>query len=108
MPGEPVTITFELEATTGSSSPVTGSAWPSPGSDWPNSWPPPEPVTLTVDAGSIRLALPTLHNASERDGGEPTPQFTPAPPDADEHEIGRRPPTVWRIEHDVLAARRAR
>jgi hypothetical protein len=62
-------------------------------------------VTLTVDTGSIRLALPTLRSAADRDDAEPVPTFTPAPDESDEHDPSGDPPTVWRIEHDVLGRR---
>ena len=73
VPGEPVTVTLELEATAWIFEPGHRIRLDLAGSDWPNSWPPPEPVTLTVDTGSIRLALPTLHGAADRDDGEPGP-----------------------------------
>ncbi len=104
VPGEPVTVTVELEAT----------AWiyevghrirlDLAGADWPNSWPPPEPVTLTVDTGSLELALPTLHREVDRERAEPAPVFTPARAERDDHSAGAVP-TVWRIEHDVLGRR---
>jgi predicted acyl esterase len=103
VPGEPVTITFDLEATAWIFEAGHRIRLDIAGSDWPNSWPPPAPVTLTVDTGSIRLALPTLHGAAEREGGEPTPVFAAAPDDDDDADSGDNPPTVWRIEHDVLA-----
>jgi hypothetical protein len=104
VPGEPVTITLELEATAWIFEPGHRIRLDLAGSDWPNSWPPPEPVTLTVDTGSLRLTLPTLHGANEREGGEPVPVFTPARAEPDEPDGpgDDHPPTVWRIEHDVL------
>jgi hypothetical protein len=102
VPGEPVTITLDLEATAWIFEPGHRIRLDLAGSDWPNSWPPPEPVTLTVDTGSIRLALPTLHSAAHREGGEPTPVFTPAPADSTADDPSESLPTVWRIDHDVL------
>jgi hypothetical protein len=54
---------------------------------------------LTVDAGSLSLALPTLADAT---GSEPVPEFSPAPVDEDDHDPSGDRATVWRIDHDVL------
>jgi predicted acyl esterase len=44
------------------------------GSDWPNTWPPPEPVTLTFDRASAMLTLPVL------DGPSPVTERPVLPP----------------------------
>ncbi len=44
------------------------------GTDWPNAWPPPEPVTLTIDRATATLELPVL------DGPSPTPELPVVPP----------------------------
>jgi predicted acyl esterase len=96
----PITLDLELEATTWVFEPGHRIRLSLAGTDWPNTWPPPGPVTLTVDPGSVELVLPTLPPASTL----PPPTFTPPPtaaaalPDED----GDERPTVWRIEHDVL------
>jgi uncharacterized protein len=102
VPGEPVTVTLELEATAWIFEPGHRVRLDLAGTDWPNTWPPPEPLTLTVDTGSLRLTLPTLHSAAERDGGEPVPVFPPPPNGPDESDASVSLPMTWRIEHDVL------
>ena len=98
-----MTITLELEATAWIFEPGHRIRLDLAGADWPNSWPPPEPVTLTVDTGSIRLALPTLHGAADRERRSRCPTFTPgARPSPTSTTPRDDPPTVWRIEHDVL------
>jgi predicted acyl esterase len=99
VPGGPVTITLELEATAWIFEEGHRVRLDVAGADWPNTWSPPAPLTLSVDVGSLRLALPTLADAT---GSEPVPEFTPAPPDEDEHDPSADRPTVWRIDHDVL------
>jgi uncharacterized protein len=92
-PGEWVDVDIAFEATTWTL--VTGRVLrlAIAGTDWPNCWPPPGPLTLEVDAGTVALqlplttALPTSAHA-----------FVPGPgPHADEAEG-----VEWRIEHDVL------
>jgi hypothetical protein len=104
--GEPVAVAVELEAT----------SWVVPaghilrlaiaGTDWPNTWPPPAAVNLEIDRRSVELALPVV--TTDAPLPDP-PRFAPPPvdPAADGAEIGAGPtrPTVWRIEHDVLARR---
>ncbi len=101
VPGAPVTVTLELEATAWIFEAGHRVRLDVAGTDWPNTWSPPAPVTLAVDAATLRLALPTLADAT---GAEPVPEFTPAPPDDDEHDPSGDRPTVWRIDHDVLAS----
>ncbi len=70
------------------------------GSDWPNNWPPPRPGLLALDRASIELALPVV----EGEPVAPPPQFAPSS-GKDSHgpeRSGEQPPTVWRIERDVL------
>jgi hypothetical protein len=75
------------------------------GTDWPNTWPPPTPVTLTVERSSVRLELPSV------DGPGPVPEPPPLQPpagddsqdDSDADRDGGAP--LWRLEHDVLARR---
>jgi hypothetical protein len=76
------------------------------GTDWPNTWPPPAPVTFTVERSSVRLELPTV------DGPAPVrepPSLRPPPVDDDGHTEGANDaddvPPIWRLEHDVLARR---
>jgi predicted acyl esterase len=95
VPGEPVTVTVELEATAWTFEPGHRIRLDLAGADWPNTWPPPAPVTLTVDAGSLRLTLPTLAEPPTA----PAPAFHPPPPDT---EPAEPEDVTWRIDHDVL------
>jgi predicted acyl esterase len=100
-PGEPVTVTVELEATTWVFEPGHRIRLDLAGTDWPNTWAPPAPLTVTVDAASIELVLPTLASTT---GDLPEPAFTPPPPpDADDEPAPGAPGVVWRVDHDVLA-----
>jgi putative CocE/NonD family hydrolase len=72
------------------------------GSDWPNAWPPPEPVTLTIERSSAVLTLPVM------DGPSPVSDRPSLPP-PQRPERPAEPPgrgeggvLVWRIEHDML------
>jgi hypothetical protein len=99
-PGAPVTLDLALEATTWTYEPGHRIRLSVAGTDWPNTWPPPTPVTLTIDPGSVELLLPTLPSEPSL----PAPTFAPphdasTPPDEGDH--GTRP-TIWRVEHDVL------
>jgi predicted acyl esterase len=98
VPGEPVTVTVGLEATTWVFEPGHRIRLDLAGADWPNTWAPPAPGTLSVDAASIELVLPTLAGT---DGSAPAPAFTPPPRGEDDDHPPSVPP-VWRIEHDVL------
>ncbi len=72
-------------------------------SEWPNAWPSPLGGTLTLDLDSLVFTVPTVD-------GPPViaelPVFTPS---SGEETHGPDPdtsisqPTVWRVEHDVLA-----
>ena len=98
--GEAVEVTVELEAASYVFPPGHRIRLAVAGTDWPNTWPPPTPVTLTVDRASVRLALPVLEGAAPI--VEP-PTFH-APLDSSEEdgeEPGTRP--IWRFEHDILA-----
>jgi predicted acyl esterase len=86
------------------------------GADWPNVWPPPGPVTLTIERDDSRLSLPVVQ------GPRPTtesPKLTPpreetgassaaSPLDLETRagvrgSGGTAPPARWWIEHDLLA-----
>lgn len=84
------------------------------GADWPNVWPPPGPLSLTVERPGSRLVLPTV-SGPPPDAGRPS--F--APPRAESQRAavssedlesrpgvrgsaGIAPEPVWRVEHDVL------
>ena len=58
------------------------------GTDWPNAWPPPTPVTLTLDRSASSLVLPVLEGPSP----EPAPRLEILPPPPREPD-----PTVVRV-----------
>jgi uncharacterized protein len=100
-PGAPTAVTVELEATSWIFEAGHRIRLALAGADWPNVWPPPAPGTLELERASIELALPVVV-------GEPpiseTPQFAPSP-GKDPHAAdpaGEQPPTIWKIERDVL------
>ncbi len=52
--------------------------------------------------GSLRLALPTLHGGPDREVASRCPSSARARPSPTSTTPSDDPPTVWRIEHDVL------
>ncbi len=100
-PGAPTALTVELEATSWIFEAGHRIRLALAGADWPNVWPPPAGGTLELERASIELALPVV--AGEPPISEP-PQFAPSP-GGDPHAAdpaGEQPPTIWRIESDVL------
>jgi uncharacterized protein len=88
-------LPLELEATSWVFEPGHRIRLSLAGADWPNIWPPPQAGTFTV--GDVELELPVL------DGPPPIaepPTFAPPPPKKPDEPGG--PPTVWRVERDVL------
>jgi uncharacterized protein len=94
VPGEWVEVTIGLEATTWRLLPGHVIRLAVAGTDWPNCWPPPGPVTLSVDAGSVVLDLPVVEGLSPS-----THRFEPGPGPSDDEADG----VEWRIVHDVMA-----
>lgn len=92
-PGEWIDVDIAFEAATWTLVPGRTLRLAIAGTDWPNCWPPPGPLTLEVDAGSVELALPLTSGLVDS-----THRFVPGrgpnPEEADGVE--------WRIEHDVL------
>jgi putative CocE/NonD family hydrolase len=102
-PGTAYRVTFELEVASWGYEPGHKIRLDIAGTDWPNAWPPPRPVTLTIERAGSTLVLPTLTGPSpiaERPAlPEPTRQAQPL-----ESSRGAAMPSVtWRIEHDVVA-----
>jgi len=97
-PDRPYRISFELEVAGYIFEPGHRIRLDLAGTDWPNAWPPPEPVTLTVERAGSALVLPTLA------GPPPIPERPSLPPPTREpHEIessrgrpGPSPPTAVR------------
>ena len=97
-PGEPYTISFELDATSWIFESGHSLRLDLAGADWPNAWPPPEPLILTVDPAASSLELPVV------EGPPPVtevPSFAP-PPVGKKDDVPPKTPPVWRFEHDVL------
>jgi hypothetical protein len=102
VPGEPVDVEIELEATSWVFEPGHRVRLALAGTDWPNAWPPPAPLTLSVERSSVSLLLPELPPPDEP---RPVPAFTA--PGADAWHGGAdtgepQPEMVWRFTHDVL------
>ena len=100
-PGVPTRVRIPLEVTSWTFDAGHRIRLDLAGSDWPNAWPPPEPLSLTIDRASAVLTLPVM------DGPSPVterPVFAPPQPEIHAEPPGDRPEgvLVWRMEHDVL------
>lgn len=84
MPGEPVTVAIELDATSWIWERGHRVRLDIAGSDFPSSWPPPEAGTLTVDRAGSALVLPVLRGPS---------------PDPDPPSFAPGDPAPHRVEH---------
>jgi hypothetical protein len=92
-PGTWADARVELEATTWTLTPGHTLRLAIAGSDWPNCWPPPAPLTLSVDRASIALRVPVVDGLAES-----RHVFAPGDgPSADDAEG-----VVWNVSHDVL------
>ncbi|HSL10494.1 MAG TPA: CocE/NonD family hydrolase [Actinomycetota bacterium] len=96
-PGEPVTATIELDATSWIWEPGHRVRLDLAGSDFPSTWPPPYAGTLAVDAASSTLVLPVLDGPPVAD----PPVFSPG-----EREAHRVEHVTWTSTEDVLGRRR--
>jgi uncharacterized protein len=94
VPGEWIDVTIGLEATTWRLLPGHVIRLAVAGTDWPNCWPPPGPVTLSVDAESVVLDLPVVDGLPDS-----VHRFEPGEGPSDDEADG----VAWRIEHDVIA-----
>jgi uncharacterized protein len=97
--GEIQDVALELDATSWIFEPGHRLRLDLAGSDWPNAWPPPEPVTLTIDAQGTTLVLPVVDDAPP---AESRPAFN-APPNKEPPAASSKDPPVWRLERDVLS-----
>ena len=101
VPGVPVEIELELEATSWIFEPGHRLRLALAGSDWPNTWPPPHDGSLVVDRGSVELDLPVLHGPPIA----PPPTFQPPHRSSDddgEDDAAPAPPVVRAIEQDAV------
>ncbi|MEA2556062.1 MAG: uncharacterized protein QOI60_1393 [Actinomycetota bacterium] len=97
-PGEPVTATIELDATSWVWEPGHRLRLDLAGSDFPSSWPPPEGGTIAIDRARSTLILPVLDGPPLLD----PPTFVPGEDTA--HEPGH---VVWQVHEDLLARERS-
>jgi uncharacterized protein len=105
-PGRFYDIAFELDATSWIFEAAHRVRLDIAGTDWPNLWPPPAPLTLSLDPARSTLVLPVM------DGPSPATQ-PPAlhPPRAQPTGVPfasgeSGPASVWRLEQDVIAGER--
>ncbi|MGE5227238.1 MAG: CocE/NonD family hydrolase [Planctomycetaceae bacterium] len=97
VPGEPVRVAFDLDATAFAFPAGARVRLDLAGSDFPSSWPPPRNGRLTVDPAGSRLELPAVGPAAL-----PAPVFEPGAAQA------HRPERVtWEVRDDVIARTRA-
>ena len=97
-PGELVTATVELDATSYVFEPGHRIRLDLAGSDFPSSWPPPFAGTIEVDRAGSTLVLPLMQGPPVL----PPPEFVPGAADASLPDRVR-----WEIREDVLARERA-
>jgi uncharacterized protein len=101
-PGEPTTVSVELEVTSWVFEAGHRVRLDLAGTDWPNAWPPPGPLTLTIERGRSALVLPELGGPSPV-AERPTLAPPRKPQAAGESARGDELEQLeWRIEHDVL------
>lgn len=101
-PGTPYHVTVEMEVTSWVFEPGHRIRLDLAGTDWPNAWPPPAPVSLTVERGGSALILPTVAGPAPFDV---RPVLPPSTRPQERHESAKGNTSegvVWRIEHDVL------
>ena len=95
-PGEPVTVSFDLDATAFAVPAVSRMRLDVAGSDFSSSWPPPSAGTLEVAPASSRLLLPVV-----------APSALDAPTFAPGEMAPHRPDRVlWEVRDDVIAEER--
>jgi len=101
-PGTPYRVSLELEVASFVFEPGHRIRLDLAGTDWPNAWPPPGPVTLTVERSGSALVLPTV------DGPSPVAErpVLPAPsrPQAPDESARGEPleEITWAFRHDIL------
>ena len=94
-PGRAYDVTFELDVTSWVFEPGHGVRVDLAGTDWPNCWPPPAPLTLTIEREGSQLVLPIV------DGPPPIAERPDLP-------ASRRPQAwdtdgvTWKVERDLI------
>jgi hypothetical protein len=94
-PGRVYEVAFELDVTSWVFEPGHHARVDLAGTDWPNCWPPPAPLTLTIEREGSQIVLPVV------DGPPPIAEHPDLP-------ASRRPQrwdtdgVTWRIERDLI------
>lgn len=94
-PGRAYDVSFELDVTSWVFEPGHGVRVDLAGTDWPNCWPPPAPLTLTIEREGSQLVLPIV------DGPPPIAERPDLP-------ASRRPQAwdtdgvTWKVERDLI------
>ncbi|HEU4355336.1 MAG TPA: CocE/NonD family hydrolase, partial [Actinomycetota bacterium] len=101
--GAPYRVTFDLEVASWVFEPGHRIRLDLAGTDWPNAWPPPGPLTLTIDRAGSALVLPTLDGPSPIPALPVLPEPTKEPQPLESSRGAAMPSVTWRIEHDVVA-----
>lgn len=101
-PGARYRVAFELEVASWVFEPGHRIRLDLAGTDWPNVWPPPAPVTLTIERSGSAIVLPTVEGPSPISARpELPPPMREAVPLESSRGEGMKDVT-WRIEHDVI------
>lgn len=93
VPGEPITVTLDLEASAYRWLPGHRVRVSVAGTDWPNTAAPPAPLTLTVLGGEIELPI------YDPAGSPKPPTFVAGDEESGEHIDDS---LAWKFSHDVL------
>ena len=93
-PGRPYDVALELEVTSWIFEPGHRVRLDLAGTDWPNAWPPPAPLTLSIDRTASALVLPVLEGPSPVSG-------RPSLPPARRPQAWDTEGVTWTVEHDV-------
>ncbi len=101
-PGRPYPVSFELEVASWIFEPGHRIRLDLAGSDWPNAWPPPGPVTLTIERAGSALVLPTVDGPSPLSERPELPPPTRAAHPLESSRGEQMEEVTWRIEHDVV------
>lgn len=94
-PGRAYDVSFELDVTSWVFEPGHGVRVDLAGTDWPNCWPPPAPLSLTIEREGSHLVLPIV------DGPPPIAERPDLP-------ASRRPQAwdtdgvTWKVERDLI------
>ena len=93
-----VDVELEIEAASWTFEPGHALRLDLAGTDWPNTWPPPRPVTLTIDRAATTLELPVI------DGPSPIEERPVLPPPFldDEEDEDPGDGVRWSFTHEAL------